>query len=98
MLNDQNLQNYLNNLMRVSGHLDPKVANAGDHLNHKTPSLHDQGHQQEVEMGIGQAIPEVGHRAGQTTMRDNEVTSQDMGRNRVHGSENIHEDETAQSI
>ena len=64
MPNDQNLQNCLNNLMRVSGHLDPKVADAGDHLSHKTPSLHDHRHQQEVEMGVVQAIPKVVHRTG----------------------------------
>ena len=66
--NDQNLKNYLNNLMRVSSHLDPKDADAGD--------LHDHRHHQEVEMEIGQAIPEVGHSAGQATLRNNEDTSQ----------------------
>ena len=64
MPNDQNLQNYLNNLMRVSSHLDPKVADAGDHLSHKTPSLHDHTHHQEVEMGVVQAIHRLVHSAG----------------------------------
>ena len=85
MPNDQNLQNYLNNLMRVSSHLDPKVADACDHLNHKTPSLHEHRHHQEVEMGIVQAILEVGHSAGQAIMRDNEDTS-------------IHDDETTHGV
>ena len=65
MPNDQNLKNYFKNLMRVSSHLNPKVADAGDHLSHKTPSLHDHTHHQEVEMEEVQAIPKVVHSAGQ---------------------------------
>jgi hypothetical protein len=105
MPNDQHLQNYLNNLMRVSGHPDPKVADAADHLSHKTPSLKDQRHHhdvhyvsQEVEMGVVQAIPKVVHSTGQATKRDNEDKGQDMGRIRVPDSEKTHEDETNQGV
>ena len=57
MPNDEHLQNYLNNLMRVSGNPDPKVADAADNLSHKTTSLHEHRNHDEVEMRVVQSVP-----------------------------------------
>ena len=87
MPNDEHLQNYLNNLMRISGHPDPKAVDAAVHLSH--------GHHQEVELWVVQPIPKDVHSTGQATNRGNKPnTPQDMGRHRVHASEKTHEDET----